>query len=94
MAPLRDRVFDSDLGFRKALRDALAISFVGLINSAVSFGVQLVFPWDLANLGNVMTSMIYGGFAVVGLGIVVWLLPETKGKSLEEIERALVGKAA
>ncbi len=34
----------------------LAISFVGLINSAVSFGVQLVFPWELENLGNATRS--------------------------------------
>ena len=33
--------------FPNALR-GIAISFVGLINSAVSFGVQLVFPWELA----------------------------------------------
>ena len=68
----------------------LAVSFVGLINSAVSFLVQLVFPWELENLGNSATFLIYGVFAVVGLGIVVWLLPETKGKSLEELETELV----
>jgi hypothetical protein len=28
----------------------LAISFAGLINSGVSFGVQLLFPWELENL--------------------------------------------
>ncbi len=30
----------------------LAISFVGLVNSAISFMVQLVFPWELANWGS------------------------------------------
>jgi len=68
----------------------IAISFVGLINSAVSFTVQLVFPWELENLGNSMTFLIYGLFAILGLFIVVRLLPETKGKSLEELERVLV----
>jgi sugar porter (SP) family MFS transporter len=68
----------------------LAISFVGLINSAVSFVVQLIFPWELQNLGNSVTFLIYGLFAIVGLIIVMRLLPETKGKSLEELEAELV----
>ena len=68
----------------------LAISFVGLINSSVSFLVQLVFPWELENLGNSVTFLIYGLFAIIGLVIVMRLLPETKGKSLEELETELV----
>lgn len=67
-----------------------AISLVGLINSAVSFLVQLVFPWELANFGSAMTFVIYGVFAVIGLVIVMKLLPETKGRSLEELETILV----
>jgi hypothetical protein len=38
-----------------------------------------------------MTFLIYGLFAVVGLIVVLRLLPETKGKSLEELEAELVG---
>ncbi|GAB5556762.1 MAG: hypothetical protein SchgKO_09750 [Schleiferiaceae bacterium] len=73
---------------------AVAISFVGLINSAVSFLVQLVFPWELKYLGSGTTFLIYGLLAVAGLLFVVRVVPETKGKSLEEIEDALVkGKA-
>jgi SP family arabinose:H+ symporter-like MFS transporter len=68
----------------------IAISFVGLINSAVSFVVQLVFPWELENIGPSTTFLIYGVFAVIGL-IFVWrTLPETKGRSLEELEAELV----
>jgi hypothetical protein len=70
----------------------VAISFVGLINSAVSFLVQLVFPWELENFGNSMTFLIYGAFAVFGLIFVMRLLPETKGRSLEELESELVGR--
>ncbi len=70
-----------------------AISFTGFINSAVSFLVQLVFPWELATLGNSMTFLIYGIFAAVGL-IFVWrVVPETKNKSLEELEEILVSKS-
>jgi SP family arabinose:H+ symporter-like MFS transporter len=68
----------------------IAISFVGLINSAVSFTVQLVFPWELQNLGNSVTFLVYGVFAVIGLVVVMKLLPETKGRSLEELELVLV----
>ena len=68
----------------------LAISFVGFVNSAVSFGVQLVFPWELQNLGNSLTFLIYAVFAIVGLVIVIRLVPETKGRSLEELQAELV----
>jgi MFS family permease len=76
--------------FPNALR-GIAISFVGLINSAVSFGVQLIFPWELETLGNAATFFIYGVFAVAGLFFIMRILPETKGRSLEELEKVLVG---
>lgn len=70
---------------------ALAISAIGFVNSAVSWFVQFVFPWELTNLGNAITYLIYGLFALVGL-IILWrILPETKGKSLEQIENEFVG---
>ena len=68
----------------------MAISFVGLINSTVAFLVTLVFPWQLENIGISATFMIYGVFAVVGLVLVMRILPETKGRSLEELETFLV----
>jgi MFS family permease len=68
----------------------LAISFVGLINSAVAFLVTLVFPWQLENLGTSTTFLIYGVIAVVGLVFVMRILPETKGRSLEQLEQILV----
>ncbi len=67
-----------------------AISFVGLINSAVSFAVQQIFPVELAALGAATTFAIFGAIAVVGLVFVVLVVPETKGKSLEELEAQLV----
>ena len=68
----------------------IAISFVGVINSGISFLVQLVFPWELANFGNATPFLIYGLFAAAGFIFVAWIVPETKGKSLEELEEALV----
>ena len=70
----------------------LAISFVGLINSAVSFTVQWVFPWELNTLGSSTTFLIYGLFALFGLVFILKVIPETKGKSLEELEVQLVKK--
>jgi SP family arabinose:H+ symporter-like MFS transporter len=75
--------------FPNSLR-GLAISFVGLINSGISFGVQLIFPWELEVIGNAGTFLIYGLVAIVGLFFVMRLLPETKGKSLEQLEELLV----
>lgn len=69
---------------------AMAISVIGFVNSAVSWFVQLIFPWELSNLGNALTYLLYGLFAVVGLLLLIRWLPETKGKTLEEIEKEYV----
>jgi sugar porter (SP) family MFS transporter len=68
----------------------IAISFCGLINSSISFIVQLVFPWELENFGPSTTFLIYGSFAIIGLIFVLRVLPETKGRSLEELQHELV----
>ncbi len=70
----------------------LAISVVGLVNSGVSFGIQFVFPWELATIGSAATFFIYGAFAVLGFFFIMSKVPETKGKSLEELEAILVKK--
>jgi sugar porter (SP) family MFS transporter len=63
-----------------------AMALVGFFNATSSFLVQFVFPWELANLGNATIFFIYSGFGLVALILLGWLLPETKGKSLEELE--------
>ncbi len=68
----------------------LAIGVIGFINSFVSWMVQFIFPWELSNLGNAMSFLIFGLIAVAGFFILYKILPETKGKSLEEIELELV----
>ena len=69
----------------------LAIGFIGFINSFSSWLVQQVFPWELSNLGNAVTFFIFGIIALFGFFILLKILPETKGKSLEQLERELVG---
>ncbi|MEM9261155.1 MAG: MFS transporter, partial [Bacteroidota bacterium] len=55
-------------------------------NSATSWLVQFIFPWELANLGNSVTYLIFAAFGIIGFFIISRYVPETKGKSLEEIE--------
>jgi hypothetical protein len=69
----------------------IAISFVGVINSAVSFTVQQLFPWELSTIGSSGTYLLFGLLAFAGLIFVIFRLTETKGKSLEEIQATLVG---
>ena len=69
----------------------LAIGFIGFINSFSSWLIQQIFPWELSNLGNALTFFIFGAIALFGFFIFLKVLPETKGKSLEQLERELVG---
>ena len=52
--------------------------------------MTFIFPWELATIGNAYTFLIYGLFAVVGLILIMRILPETKGRSLEELETILI----
>jgi SP family arabinose:H+ symporter-like MFS transporter len=68
----------------------LAIGVIGFVNSFISWAVQQVFPWELSNFGNAMSFLIFGVIALFGFFILLKILPETKGKSLEQIEFDLV----
>lgn len=65
----------------------LAIGIIVFFNSLVSSIVQLIFPWELSNIGNAFTFFIFGAIALLGFFAMIKLVPETKGKSLEEIEK-------
>jgi MFS transporter, SP family, arabinose:H+ symporter len=49
--------------------------------------VSLTFPLLLARLGSAVTFWTYGAMCAVALVFVWFFVPETKGKSLEEIEK-------
>jgi len=68
----------------------LAIGAIAFINSLVSFLIQLIFPWELSNLGSTLTFFLFGAIALIGFFIMLKILPEIKGKSLEQIEKELV----
>jgi SP family arabinose:H+ symporter-like MFS transporter len=64
----------------------VAIAAVGFVNASVSFLVQFIFPWELATLGNAGTFLLYGAFAVIFFLLVARIMPETKNRTLEELE--------
>jgi len=68
---------------------AAAISVVGFWNSLISASVTLLFPMELAFWGAAGTFLAYGLLAAAGLVFIVMLAPETKGKTLEELEGIL-----
>ena len=68
----------------------LEIGAIGFVNSFTSWLVQQVFPWELSNLGNALSFLIFGLIALAGFIVLLKILPETKGKSLEEIEAKYV----
>jgi SP family sugar porter-like MFS transporter len=52
--------------------------------------LTLTFPYLRSSLGAHGAFWLYGAICVIGLFVVYTKLPETKGKSLEDIERELV----
>ncbi|WP_242083599.1 sugar porter family MFS transporter [Aestuariivivens sediminis] len=67
----------------------LAIGIIGFVNSFCSWFVQQIFPLEISMLGNSTTFLIFGMIALLGFFVLVKILPETKGKSLEELESEL-----
>jgi MFS family permease len=67
-----------------------AISVVGFWNALVSASVTFVFPSALSTLGSAGTFVVFGIFACAALLFVLLLVPETKGRTLEELESELM----
>jgi sugar porter (SP) family MFS transporter len=66
-----------------------AMSATLMCNWAMNFLVALTFLSLLNSLGNSVTFWLYAAVCVLGWLYAVKLVPETKGRSLEEIERWL-----
>jgi len=58
-------------------------------NWASNFVVSLTFPSMLAGLGQGPSMLMFAGMGVISFLFVLALVPETKGKTLEEIEEEL-----
>jgi MFS family permease len=67
-----------------------AMSLAGFWNSAISASVTFIFPWELSHFGPAGTFLGYGLMAAAALAFVILFIPETKGKSLEELEKILL----
>lgn len=65
---------------------SVAITGCALFTSLLNYFVQQSFPWQLANWGAANVFLFYAACVVVGLIGVYFKVPETKGKSIEEIE--------
>jgi MFS family permease len=70
----------------------MAMSVAGFWNATVSASVTFIFPWELSHFGAAGTFLGYGLLAVAALIFVLMFIPETKGKSLEELEGILLRK--
>jgi MFS family permease len=69
----------------------MAMSLTGFWNSAISASVTFIFPWELSHFGAAGTFLGYGLMAAAAVVFVLMFIPETKGKSLEELEGFLMG---
>jgi MFS family permease len=71
----------------------LGMSLAGFWNSAISASVTFLFPWELSHFGPAGTFAGYGLLAAAAVLFVMIFIPETKGKSLEELEGFLTKDA-
>ena len=65
----------------------VAITLCAFITSLFSVLVQQFFSWQLAAWGAGNVFLFYGACVLVCLLLNYWLLPETKNKTIEEIEQ-------
>jgi SP family arabinose:H+ symporter-like MFS transporter len=72
---------------------AAAISVAGFSNALVSASVTMIFPSALSLLGSGGTFLAFALFATAALLFVVLLVPETKGRTLEQLEGELMGES-
>ncbi len=73
----------------------LAMSFSTAISWGCTFVTVQFFPWMLSNWGGSYTFGLFGVFSLIAFLFILIYIPETKGKSLEQIEKELhLDKAA
>jgi sugar porter (SP) family MFS transporter len=67
----------------------IAIPTFAFISSMVSYFVQQFFPWLLTNLGASQIFLFYAISGLIGYLLILKFMPETKNKTIEEIELML-----
>lgn len=68
---------------------SIAIPSFALVTSVVNYVVNQFFPWQLSNMGAAEIFAFYATCVVIGFAILFRILPETKNKSIEQIEAEL-----
>lgn len=69
-----------------------AASMVTALNWSCTFIITKTFPGMIEALGPSIVFFMFSGIMVIGSLYAVFLVPETKGKLLEEIEEELSGR--
>lgn len=72
----------------------VAGSIAGTTNWVLAFVVTKTFVNLTDSLGKGETYWLFSGITIVGVFFVYFIVPETKGKSLNEIQAELEGKSA
>lgn len=70
----------------------VAGSAAGTFNWSLAFLITSTFSTMNKTFGNGQTFWIFSGFCLMGGVFVFFFVPETKGKSLPEIQRMLAGE--
>lgn len=70
----------------------LAASVATCLNWTLSFIITETFGTLKDSIGNAGTFWLFGGVCICGVTFVLTIVPETKGKSLEEIEDYFAGR--
>lgn len=70
----------------------VAGSAAGAFNWALAFLVTSTFTMMNSVIGNGPTFWVFSAFCVLGTLFVFFFVPETKGRSLVEIQRMLAGE--
>jgi MFS family permease len=68
-----------------------AMSLSALVLWIGNFSLTFTFPAIKENIGWANNFWLYGVICLLGFVILYFILPETKNKSLEQIEKELVG---
>lgn len=69
----------------KSWANGLAVS----VHWILVFGITSLFGVTVGNLGQMILFGIFGVMCGLGTAVVAWIVPETKGKAREEIQREL-----
>lgn len=76
-------ILSGEIGAGQLREHTLLLSSLGIFVTSVP--INFVSPYVQAAIGG-RTAIIYGGFSVAAMVFVYFLLPETKDRSMEELD--------